>query len=88
MVLWYHAGTLLTAIGQPAAVAAGASHYLWLISPTIFLTALCECIRRYLMAQRVVLPSTVAYIAVALVAPLYNWLFVFRYVVHFGWCLV
>jgi hypothetical protein len=42
--------------------------------------ALCECLKRYLLAQRVVVPAMIITIATALVAPLYNWLLLFKWV--------
>jgi hypothetical protein len=54
--------------------------YLWLITPVVYMSALCECLKRYLLAQRVVVPAMIITIATALVAPLYNWLLLFKWV--------
>jgi hypothetical protein len=46
--------------------------------PTLYTGAVVECLKRYLLAQRVVLPGMVVMVATCLLSPFYNWLFVFR----------
>lgn len=55
-----------------------ASRYLALITPCLYLSALSECIRKYLMAQTVVHPTLVATAVTTLLCPLYNWLLVYK----------
>jgi hypothetical protein len=50
-----------------------------LITPTLYTGAVVECLKRYLLAQRVVLPGMVVTIVTCLLSPLYNWLFIFRW---------
>lgn len=52
--------------------------YLRIITPTLYAGALVECIKRYLLAQRVVLPGMVVTVVTCLLCPLYNWLFIFK----------
>ena len=49
--LWAHAAPLLRALGQPPAIADGAALYLHAAAPCIFLIAITECLKRYLLAQ-------------------------------------
>lgn len=39
-----------------------------------------ECLKRYLLAQRVVVPGMAVTVVTCLLSPLYNWLFIFKYV--------
>lgn len=52
--------------------------YLRIITPTLYTGAVVECLKRYLLAQRVVVPGMVVTVLTCLLAPLYNWLFIFR----------
>lgn len=52
--------------------------YLRLITPTLYMNAVVECLKRYLLAQRVVVPGMVVTVLTCLLSPLYNWLFIFR----------
>ncbi|GBF89389.1 MATE efflux family protein [Raphidocelis subcapitata] len=70
-LLWAHTGPILTALGQPSAIVAGAARYLWQVAPAIWLMAPQECLKRYLLAQRVVLPGTLIAGATTLAAPLF-----------------
>jgi hypothetical protein len=77
-LLWTHSRQLLLALGQHPAVAAGASMYLTLITPALYAGALVECLKRYLLAQRVVVPGMCVTAVTALLSPLYNWALMFR----------
>jgi hypothetical protein len=46
--------------------------------PTLYTGAVVECLKRYLLAQRVVLPGMVVTVATCLLSPIYNWLFIFK----------
>lgn len=52
--------------------------YLRIITPALYAGAVVECLKRYLLAQRVVLPGMVIMVVACMLSPLYNWLFVFR----------
>ncbi|KAF8063707.1 DTX14 [Scenedesmus sp. PABB004] len=78
-LLWAHSERVMLALGQDPHIAAGAATYLWAITPTLFMAALTECLKRYLLAQRVVLPGMVVTIVTALAAPLYFWLLTARW---------
>jgi hypothetical protein len=52
--------------------------FLHLIIPCLFLATLNECLRRYLLTQRVVIPGMVITALTGLLTPLYNWLFLFK----------
>jgi hypothetical protein len=52
--------------------------YLRLITPTLYMNAVVECLKRYLLAQRVVVPGMVVTVLTCLLSPLYNWLLIFR----------
>eukprot|EP00775_Hariotina_reticulata_P009063 gene9063-9233_t len=78
-VLWSYAEPLLLALGQQPAVARGAAMYLRLITPSLFSTALLQCLTRYLLAQRIVLPGMVVSVFTSVLCPLFNGLLVFRF---------
>ncbi|GAB4817791.1 hypothetical protein N2152v2_004837 [Parachlorella kessleri] len=81
--LWSQMEHLMLAMGQDPVIAAGAARYLHLAMPGLLVSGAFESIKRYLMAQGIVKPSTVvACVAVAL-SPLYNWLLIFK----LGWGL-
>ncbi|WIA28922.1 hypothetical protein OEZ86_011446 [Tetradesmus obliquus] len=77
-LLWTHAEPLLLAVGQKPSIAAGAARYLWCILPTLFMGAVVECLKRYLLAQQVVLPGMVITMVTSCLCPLYNWLLIFK----------
>jgi Na+-driven multidrug efflux pump len=50
--------------------------------------AVVECLKRYLLAQQVVLPGMVITIITSCLCPLYNWLLIFKWVagcVYVAW---
>jgi Na+-driven multidrug efflux pump len=51
--------------------------------------AVVECLKRYLLAQQVVLPGMVITIITSCLCPLYNWLLIFKWVPapRGGWLL-
>lgn len=74
MLLWYHAEPIILHLGQPAPIAAGAARYLWRSAPALWLLAVSECIKRYLLAQRVVVPGTAITTVTTAVAPLFYYI--------------
>ena len=46
--------------------------------PTLYMGAVVECLKRYLLAQRVVLPGILVMVITCLLSPFYNWLFIFK----------
>eukprot|EP00878_Enallax_costatus_P024109 GHUV01025702.1.p1 GENE.GHUV01025702.1~~GHUV01025702.1.p1 ORF type:complete len:494 (+),score=51.79 GHUV01025702.1:73-1554(+) len=79
MLLWAHSEGLMLHLGQQPAIAQGAAMYLWHITPTLFMGATVECLKRYLLAQQVVLPGMVITVIAACLSPVYNWLLIFRF---------
>lgn len=51
--VWLRSESLLNALGQQPDIAAGAATYLIWLAPCLFISALTECTRRYLLAQQV-----------------------------------
>ncbi len=70
--------TLTQALKHPTPLLAVPHRYLRYITPTLYTGALVECLKRYLLAQRVVLPGMVVTVATCLLSPVYNWLFIFK----------
>lgn len=52
--------------------------YLRLITPSLYMGALVECLKRYLLAQRVVVPGVFVTATTCLLSPLYNWVMMFK----------
>lgn len=59
----HQARPVLLALGQEPAIADVAARYLALTVPALFLAAASDTTRRYLLAQRVVLPGMAAAVA-------------------------
>jgi Na+-driven multidrug efflux pump len=78
-LLWAHAQPLLLALGQAPAIVEGAARYLWIITPSVYMTATTECLKRYLVAQADVHPGMVITVLNTLAAPLWYWLLMFRW---------
>lgn len=77
-ILWAYTPSLLAAARQSPPIVAGASRYLRNITPTLYISTGSECIRKYLLAQRVVhAPMAINALTFAL-CPLYNWLLIFK----------
>ena len=49
--LWTRAEAILLALGQDAAIAKGAAHFLQLSMPALLAAGMFECLKRYLMSQ-------------------------------------
>ncbi|KAI8466628.1 MAG: mate-domain-containing protein [Monoraphidium minutum] len=79
--IWLNARTLLLMTGQQEDIADIAARYLRILTPSLFIAAASDTCRRYLTAQRVVVPGMAASIATTCLSPLYNWLFIYR----LGW---
>ncbi|KAG1670897.1 hypothetical protein FOA52_000399 [Chlamydomonas sp. UWO 241] len=78
IALWWNIEPLLLMLHQSPIVAGGAARYLQLMSPTLVVNC-CLCVlNRYLIAQRVTVPSTYCTIASAIVCPIWNWLLIFH----------
>jgi len=78
-LLWLRVDGLLGALRQPPAIALRAGRYLRLISPTLYISVLQECVRRYLLAQRVVRPGMVITAVSTLLSPLYSYALMYRW---------
>jgi MATE family multidrug resistance protein len=77
---WHWAMPLvLPRLGQDPAVAARSLHLLHLLAPALVAAALSEPQLQYLQAQGQVAPMMVTAVAVLAIAPLLNWLFIFRH---------
>ncbi|KAG2449055.1 hypothetical protein HYH02_005804 [Chlamydomonas schloesseri] len=82
-LFWSQADRLLTLLHQQPEIVDGATRYLHIATPALFLSAISSCVFRYLVTQQEVRPSTVCTIVTAALCPLYNWLFVY----HLNWRL-
>jgi len=78
-VMWTQMERIMLALGQDPGLAAASARYLQWTSPSLFFLTGAECLKRYLMAQSVILPATVAAIAAALVAVVFNYFFIFKF---------
>lgn len=76
--LWTKSEKLLVLAGQDEEIAAMAGRYILRMIPALYCVGLSEAFKRYLMAQRCVRPVAAVTLASLLVAPLFNWLFVFK----------
>ncbi|KAI3433740.1 hypothetical protein D9Q98_003547 [Chlorella vulgaris] len=77
-VLWANIEPLMLAVGQSEVIALGAARYLRLAIPALLLTGMSECLKRYLQAQGVVQPVTAVSCLTLGLAPLFNWLLIFK----------
>lgn len=78
LLLWTrYAAPLLLFFGQRPAVVAVAARYLKQARPALIFAALSEVLKRYLLAQRVVVPGVVAMAVTTLLSPAYCYAFVF-----------
>ncbi|KAL4427911.1 hypothetical protein ABPG75_002000 [Micractinium tetrahymenae] len=75
---WTQAEPLLLALGQDPAIARGTAQFLLRAAPGLWFTGIFEALKRYLMAQEAVRPATVVTTVALCLAPLYNWLLIFR----------
>jgi MATE family multidrug resistance protein len=77
-LLWSRAiGPVLLYFGQRPEVVKVAALYLKQVRPALFFAALSEVLKRYLLAQRVVLPGVLAMAATTALAPLYCYTLIF-----------
>lgn len=79
-LLYHHMTPILLALGQHPDIVALATQYLRILIPGLFLLVVNETTRRYFLAQRVVTPGMVTYLITSSLSPLYNWLFIYRWV--------
>jgi MATE family multidrug resistance protein len=79
-LLYHHMTPILLALGQHPDIVALATQYLRILIPGLFLLVVNETTRRYFLAQRVVTPGMVTYLITSALSPLYNWLFIYRWV--------
>lgn len=63
---------------QPSAAALLRRSILWIVTPSLYSNALVECLRRYLLAQRVVLPGMLITVLSTCACPLYNYVLIYR----------
>ncbi|KAK9834158.1 hypothetical protein WJX81_003586 [Elliptochloris bilobata] len=75
--LWMQLHPILLLLGQDPRISAATTRYLWLCVPSLPCIAAGECMRRYLLAQNSVLPSTLATLGATVLAPLYAWALIF-----------
>ncbi|GFR39891.1 hypothetical protein Agub_g396, partial [Astrephomene gubernaculifera] len=78
-LLWSQAPRLLAAMHQQPDIVAGASRYLSIATPALFLSVLSACLFRYLVTQHRVRPSTICTLVTAALCPIYNWLLIYRF---------
>jgi MATE family multidrug resistance protein len=76
--LWAASHPLLLALGQAPEIASAASRYLILCIPCLFISTAMECMKKYLQAQRAVLPAMGAAGVATALSPLIFWYFVIR----------
>lgn len=77
-LLWSRAiGPVLLYFGQRPEVVKVAALYLKQVRPALFFAALSEVLKRYLLAQRVVVPGVLAMAATTALAPLYCYTLIF-----------
>ncbi|KAL4421824.1 hypothetical protein ABPG77_001613 [Micractinium sp. CCAP 211/92] len=75
---WWRSERLFLALGQEAELAAASARYLRILAPALPVMGTTEACKRWLMAQGVVQPATVAAAASATLSPLWNWLYIVR----------
>jgi len=77
--LWWQAEPMLLLLGQDPALSKAASRYILLESPALWFAGLFEGLKRYHAAQSIVTPGTIATIIALLLAPVTNWLLIYRW---------
>lgn len=80
-LLWSQTHRLLGLLQQPPEVVEAAAHYLSILQPALYVSCVTSCLTRYLLAQRVVLPSMAITGITAVLSPVWNWLLIFK----LGW---
>lgn len=83
-LLWTQMERIMILFGQEPSLAVAAARFLRWNTPALFFLSFAECLKRYLMAQNIVLPSTIAAIATLIVTPIVNYILVSK----LGWGLV
>ena len=76
-LLWLFSERIMHAFGQEAALAHDASRYLLLLIPSLYCMALSICIQNWLHAQARTLAVAVVTACMALLHPLWCWLFIY-----------
>lgn len=76
--VWLYVEPLLRAIGQEAELSRLAARYVMLSVPSVFFSGIAECLKRYLMAQGVVMPTALVSFVSTLMAPAVNWSLIHR----------
>ncbi|MEW5304049.1 MAG: hypothetical protein WDW36_006684 [Sanguina aurantia] len=77
-VVWANADVLLSVLGQPPDIAAGAARYLLLTLPALYLHSVHECMGRFLLAQGIVAPGVVISAITAAVTPVFCYVLVYK----------
>lgn len=77
-VIWANTTTILTALGQDAAIAAEAGQYARFMIPSIFAYGLLQCLIRFLQTQNIVFPMMVSCGVTTLLHILVCWILVFK----------
>ncbi|KAL4855257.1 Protein DETOXIFICATION 1 [Chlorella vulgaris] len=77
-VLWTQAEAILLALGQDPDIAHGTAQFLLRATPALWFTGVFEALKRYLMAQEAVRPATAVTVISLCLAPLYNWLLIYK----------
>ncbi|KAG2495579.1 hypothetical protein HYH03_006179 [Edaphochlamys debaryana] len=70
---------MLTFLHQNPAIVAGASRYISMVTPALWLSVISACLFRYLVSQQEMRPSTICTIITSALCPLYNWLLIYKY---------
>lgn len=76
--LWSQAEGLLLLAGQDPAISALAAQYIHRLVPALYAVGLSEALKRFLMVQHCVRPVAACTLLSLLVAPFFNWLFIFK----------
>ncbi|GIL87425.1 hypothetical protein Vretimale_1667 [Volvox reticuliferus] len=78
-LFWTQAHQLLLTLHQEPEIVAGASRYLAIATPALFLSSISSCIYRYLVTQQEVRPPMICTCITAALCPAYNWLLIYRF---------
>ncbi|KXZ45349.1 hypothetical protein GPECTOR_56g446 [Gonium pectorale] len=75
---WSQSRWLLAALHQQPEIVDGASRYLAIATPALFLSVISSCLYRYLVTQQEVRPSTICTVITALLCPAFNWALIYK----------
>lgn len=72
IAFWTNMGKLLILLGQDAAISQLAARYIQMLTPALVFSGISECLKRYLMTQRIINPSTIIAALTTMLSVLYN----------------